>query len=105
MRGGAIHLYISGTERPKGGVEGLAAHAVIEGARESAGTLGNRNITPHCAYGAQTILEGPEHEGIAIVSFPTRAEAEEWYHSPEYTDARQHRMRGGDYSVTIVDGF
>ncbi len=74
-------------------------------AQKGAGTLGNRKITPHCAYGAQTVLEGPEHEGIAIVSFPTREEAEEWYHSPEYQDARQHRVRGGDYSVTIVDGF
>ena len=74
-------------------------------AEKGAGTLGGRSITPHVVYGAQTIVEGPPHEGIAIVSFPSRAEAEDWYNSPEYQDARQHRMRGGDYSVTIVDGL
>ena len=73
--------------------------------QKGANTLGNRQITPHVVYGNQTIVEGPQHEGIAIVSFPTREEAEEWYNSPEYQDARQHRMRGGDYSVTIVDGL
>jgi uncharacterized protein (DUF1330 family) len=74
-------------------------------AEKGAGTLGGRKITPHVVYGAQTIVEGPSHEGIAIVSFPTRAEAEEWYNSPEYQDAKKHRNAGGDYSVTIVDGL
>jgi uncharacterized protein (DUF1330 family) len=73
--------------------------------QKGAGTVAGHAVTPHVVYGNQTIVEGPPHEGIVVMSFPTRAEAENWYNSPEYTDAKQHRMRGADYSVTIVDGL
>jgi len=69
------------------------------------GTLGGHKITPHVVYGNQTIVEGPPHEGIVVMSFPTREEAEAWYHSPAYQDAAQHRKNGAEYSVTIVDGL
>ncbi len=74
-------------------------------AKKGAGTLAGHALTPHVIYGAQTIVEGPAHEGIVVMSFPTRAEAEAWYYSPAYTDAKQHRLKGADYSVTIVDGL
>ena len=73
--------------------------------QKGANTLGGHAITPHVVYGNQTIVEGPPHEGIVVMSFPTRQEAEGWYHSPAYQDAAQHRMRGAEYSVTIVDGL
>jgi uncharacterized protein (DUF1330 family) len=50
------------------------------------------------------VLEGPAVEGIAILEFPTLAEAKAWYSSPEYLEAVQHRFRGADYTAIIVDG-
>lgn len=60
--------------------------------------------TPLAAYGAQEVLEGPEHEGIVILSFPDREKAFAWYDSPAYREARAHRFNGADYQVTLVEG-
>ncbi len=56
------------------------------------------------AYGPQEVLEGDNHEGTVILSFPTREAAKAWFDSPAYTEARQHRMAGADYQVTLVEG-
>ena len=74
-------------------------------AQKGAGAVAGHKITPHVVYGKQTIVEGPAHEGMVVVSFPSRAEAEAWYNSPAYQDAKRHRNAGADYSVTIVDGL
>ena len=68
-------------------------------------TLAGRSFKAHAFYGSHKVVEGAPHEGIAIVSFPSRAEAEDWYNSPAYREAREHRFRGADYQVTIVDGI
>jgi uncharacterized protein (DUF1330 family) len=73
--------------------------------QKGAGTLAGHKPTPHVVYGNQTIVEGPAHEGIVVMSFETRKEAEDWYHSPAYQDAAKHRQAGAEYSVTIVDGL
>jgi uncharacterized protein (DUF1330 family) len=73
--------------------------------QKGAGTLAGHKPTPHVVYGNQTIVEGPPHEGIVVMSFDTRKEAEDWYHSPAYQDAAKHRQAGAEYSVTIVDGL
>jgi uncharacterized protein (DUF1330 family) len=73
--------------------------------QKGAGTLAGHKPTPHVVYGNQTIVEGPAHEGIVVMSFATRQEAQAWYHSPAYQDAAQHRKNGAEYSVTIVDGL
>ena len=56
------------------------------------------------AYGPQEVLEGDDHEGTVILSFPTRDAAKAWFDSPAYQEARQHRMAGADYQVTLVEG-
>ncbi len=43
-------------------------------------------------------------EGAVIVSFPTMEAARAWYHGPGYTAARQHRIKGSDYRVFLIDG-
>jgi uncharacterized protein (DUF1330 family) len=73
--------------------------------QKGAGTVAGHKITPHVVYGKQTIVEGPAHEGIAVMSFPSRAEAEAWYNSPAYQEAKRYRNAGADYSVTIVEGL
>jgi uncharacterized protein (DUF1330 family) len=49
--------------------------------------------------------EGAEAEGVAIIQFPTFEKAKAWYESPTYQEAIQHRFRGGDYNIVIVEGI
>lgn len=50
------------------------------------------------------ILEGGPAEAVVILRFPTWDDALHWYNSPEYTEARLHRMAGGSFRVAIVEG-
>lgn len=63
------------------------------------------NITPHVVYGPHEVLEGPPIEGMVIISFPSMDEAKAWYNSPAYTAAREHRIKGSDYRVVLVQGL
>ena len=40
-----------------------------------------------------------------ILRFPDMAAAREWYNSPEYQDALQHRLKGANYRVFIIEGL
>lgn len=68
------------------------------------GTLDGRPLKVLAAYGKQLILEGPDFEGVVIAEFPTLAEARDWYESPAYQEAAQHRHRGAIYRGLIVEG-
>jgi uncharacterized protein (DUF1330 family) len=61
-------------------------------------------ITPLVRYGALDVLEGPAFEGCLIHQFPTLEDARAWYYSPAYQEAAQHRHRGAEYRVFIVEG-
>jgi uncharacterized protein (DUF1330 family) len=61
-------------------------------------------ITRLAFYGEIETLEGPPIEGSVILSFPTRAEALAWYNSPAYTEAKEHRLKGSDYRVFMIEG-
>lgn len=50
------------------------------------------------------MLEGPPVEGVVILEFPDREAAEDWYFSPAYQKAAQHRFRGATYRSVIVEG-
>ena len=56
-------------------------------------------------YGPHKVLEGPGVEGVVILEFPTIADAEKYYDSPAYHEAREHRFRAADYRVLIVEGI
>ena len=56
------------------------------------------------AYGRQEVLEGPAPEGVAIAEFPSLEEAKQWYESPAYQAAAQHRFKGAIYRGIIVEG-
>lgn len=72
---------------------------------QRASFLAGHAITWLATFGtAVEVVEGPGAEGMAILEFPTLAEAKAWYESPAYQDASQHRFRGGDYGVMIVEG-
>jgi uncharacterized protein (DUF1330 family) len=55
-------------------------------------------------YGPQEVLEGPGHEGIVILEFPSMPDAKAWYDSPAYRKVREHRFKGAEYRAVIVQG-
>lgn len=65
---------------------------------------GEHKITPLAFYGDHETLEGPEADGVVILSFPDMAAARAWYTSPAYQEARAHRFKAADYRVILVDG-
>jgi uncharacterized protein (DUF1330 family) len=62
-------------------------------------------MTPLVVYGATEALEGEAPDGMVVLQFPTAEDAKAWYHSPDYQAASQHRMKGADYRVMIVQGL
>ena len=67
-------------------------------------TFAGHALTLHAAYGRHEVLEGPEVEGVVIVSFPTFEEAKAWYDSPAYREVREHRFKGANYRAVLVEG-
>ena len=41
---------------------------------------------------------------VVIVEFPTMEQAKAFYNSPEYQEARSHRLGAADFNMVIVDG-
>ena len=72
--------------------------------QDAGGTLAGHPFTALAVYGRQEVLEGPEVEGVVILKFPSFAEAKAWYDSPAYRRVREHRFRGAEYRVIIVEG-
>jgi uncharacterized protein (DUF1330 family) len=56
------------------------------------------------SFGPFEVAEGPGVEGVAILEFPTMADAKAWYNGPVYTKARKQRFLGSDNSVIFVEG-
>lgn len=73
--------------------------------QKAGGARGDHPITPLAFYGAVETLEGPKVDGVVLLSFPDAAAAHAWYDSPAYQDALQHRLKGADYRVMIVEGL
>jgi uncharacterized protein (DUF1330 family) len=55
--------------------------------------------------GKYEVLEGAPAESVTIAQFPDMAAAKAWYDSPEYQDAKQHRLRGADFRVILTEGL
>ena len=56
-------------------------------------------------YGRFETREGEPVEGVVLLEFPTFEAAQAWYDSPKYQEAAQHRFKGSDYQMVIVDGL
>jgi uncharacterized protein (DUF1330 family) len=63
------------------------------------------DMTVLAVYGEQEVLEGDSHEGVVLLSFPDMAAAKRWYDSDAYRAAREHRFKGADYQVTLIEGL
>jgi len=68
-------------------------------------SFSGRVFKKHASFGAHEVLEGANVEGVAIVEFPSLADARAWYESPAYQSAAKHRHLGADYNVVIVEGL
>ena len=56
--------------------------------------------------GTFTVLEGEmPFERIAMLEFPSRKAAEDWYHSPEYQRILPYRLKATRCQFLVVDGF
>lgn len=60
---------------------------------------------PLAFYGAHEVFEGAPADGVVLLEFPDAAAAKAWYTSPGYQEALQHRLKGAEYRVILVDGF
>ena len=50
------------------------------------------------------VIEGPAIESVVILEFPSMGAAKLWYESPVYSEALQHRLKGGQYRCVMVEG-
>lgn len=64
-----------------------------------------RELIALAFYGQLEVLEGSEIEGAVILRFPDMAAARDWYHSPAYQEALQHRLKGATYRVFMIEGI
>lgn len=56
--------------------------------------------------GSSVTLEGPvESRRIVLIEFPTVSDAEAFYHSPEYSEARKLREGIGTFECVAVEGL
>jgi len=92
--------YVVFTRERTRDAEHLAAYSKAAGAAGA-----GHPIKPLALYGKHESLEGSAHEGCVIIEFPSMEAAKTWYNSPAYAAAREHRYKGADYRVFIVEGF
>lgn len=62
-------------------------------------------LKPLAVYGALEALEGQSPDGVVILEFPTVEDARNWYYSPAYQAAAEHRKKAADYRAVIVQGL
>lgn len=70
----------------------------------AADARGDHPLTALVHYGNLEVLEGAPAEGVVLLSFPSMEAARGWYHSPEYQAAKEHRLKGAEYRVLLVEG-
>jgi uncharacterized protein (DUF1330 family) len=59
----------------------------------------------HVRGGKQHPLEGNvPFQRIVVDEFPTVEAAKKFYDSPEYQEARKHRLGAADFNMVIVEG-
>jgi uncharacterized protein (DUF1330 family) len=74
-------------------------------AREAPRFMAGHPATFLARFGGCEVKEGAAVEGVAIIEFPTIEAAKAWYESPAYQEASEHRFKGGDYNIVIVEGL
>jgi uncharacterized protein (DUF1330 family) len=73
--------------------------------KEAGATLTGHEAQVLAFYGPHEDLEGAATEGTVILQFPNKVAAKAWYESPDYRRAREHRFKGAEFRVTLVEGI
>jgi uncharacterized protein (DUF1330 family) len=50
------------------------------------------------------VLVGEDCEGLGVLEFPSFAEAEAWFDSPEFQESWGHLLKASDVEAFIVEG-
>jgi uncharacterized protein (DUF1330 family) len=50
------------------------------------------------------VLAGLETEGLGVLEFPSFAEAEAWFDSPEFQESWKHLLAASDVEAFLVEG-
>jgi uncharacterized protein (DUF1330 family) len=67
-------------------------------------TFAGHNAKLLVVYGKHEDLEGAPTEGTVVVEFPSVAAAKAWYDGPDYRRVREHRFKGANYHVILIEG-
>jgi uncharacterized protein (DUF1330 family) len=82
----------------------LDEHELAIYSKEVPATLSGHEVKILVLYGLHEDLEGPATEGTVVLQFPSMEAAKAWYAGPAYREVRQHRFKGSNYRVTLVNG-
>ena len=74
-------------------------------AQQVSATTEGHSIKVLASRGRQQALEGADAESVALFEFPSFEAACVWYDSPAYQTVREHRFKGAQYHVLLVDGI
>jgi uncharacterized protein (DUF1330 family) len=91
-------LYIVFVEKPADPGE------IAEYRRIAQPTLKGRAVKFHTRPGCKLYtVEGDEVDAVVVLEFDTVEEAKDWYHSPQYQEAVQHRLGTARSRAVIVE--
>jgi uncharacterized protein (DUF1330 family) len=68
-------------------------------------TLAGHEVKVLALNGSHEDLEGPSTEGTVILEFPNVEAAKAWYNGSPHREVREHRLNGGLYRVTLIEGI
>ena len=74
----------------------------VEGARPAFEKYGANFLARGGAY--EELEGGQGRERNVVIEFPSLQHARDCYHSPEYQAAREHRLKAGVATLSIVEG-
>lgn len=85
---------------------GMKSEEEMELYRQKApASLVNREFKVLAQYGKTRTTAGADPGIVAIMEFPSFAEAEAWYDSPEYQVAVKHLYAAADMQCFMVEGL
>ena len=64
---------------------------------------GSARLVASTKAGRSRTLEGNGADAVAIIRFDSWDDAMAWYDSPEYTEARQHRLASGEFATVLIE--
>ena len=73
--------------------------------RAGIASLEGTNAILRIMPGGVHVLEGEPVEMVSMVEFPSLAEAQAWYYSPEYQKLVQMRLAAADCQAVMVEGM